>query len=84
MRAGGTASVGKSVQLKLRERTAAGAQVADVGSPTLALTTTWQSLSVSRTTTTAGGNLGLRVSHAAATTGSVLEADAFTLTSSGP
>jgi hypothetical protein len=84
IRAGSTASVGRTAQLKLRERTSAGAQVADAGSPLVTLTTGWQMFTVSRTTTTAGGNLGVRVSHNAAVAGAILEADAFTLTASGP
>ncbi len=84
VRAGSTASVGKAVQLKLRERTSDGAQVADVGSPTVALTTAWQRLTVSRTASSAGGNLGVRVSHNAAAAGSVLEADGFVLAAVGP
>ena len=84
IRAGSAASVGATAQLKLRERTPAGAQVADVGSPTITLTTAWQKVTVSRTTASAGDNLGIRVSHNGAVAGSILESDAFALTASGP
>jgi PKD repeat protein len=84
VRAGSAASVGKLAQLRLRERTSSGGAVADVGSTEVALTTSWQKLTVSRTATTAGGTLGVRVSHAGAVAGSVLDADAFSLIASGP
>jgi len=84
VKAGSTASVGKLIQLKLRERTSAGAQVADVGSPEIALTTAWQKLTVSRTATVAGGSLGLRASHASAVAGSVLDADDISIVATGP
>lgn len=82
VKAGSAASVGKGVQLKLRERTAGGAQVADVGSSTVNLTTSWQRLTVSRTATGSGGTLGVRISHGGAVAGSVLNADGITLVAS--
>ncbi len=84
VKAGSTASVGKPIQLKLRERTAAGVQVADVGSPEIALTTAWQKLTVSRTATSAGGTLGLRASHGSAVAGSILDADNISIVATGP
>jgi PKD repeat protein len=72
-------SVGKGVQLKLRERTAAGAQVADVSSPTVVLSNAWQKLTLTYVTTTTGGNLGVRVSHQAAATGNAFYIDAALL-----
>jgi hypothetical protein len=79
VKAGSAQSVGASVQLKLRERAAGGSQVADVGSPSVTLTNSWQKLTVSRTTTSSGGTLGVRVSHGGAVSGSVLHADSFAL-----
>ena len=48
-------SVGKPIQIKLREKTSAGAVVADVGSAAVNLTTAWQKITISRTVVTAGG-----------------------------
>lgn len=79
VKAGSSASVGKTAQLKLRERAAGGAQVADVGSPTVTLGNSWQKLTVTRTTTTSGGSLGVRISHGGAVAGSTLNADAIAL-----
>ena len=69
VKAASASSVGKPIQIKLRERTAADAVVADVGSPSVALTNSWQKLTLSRTVVTAGGNLGLRVSQGGAVAG---------------
>ena len=86
VRAAAASSVGKPIQIKLRERTAAGTVVADVGSPSVALTTSWQKLTLSRTVVTAGGSLGLRVSHGGAVSGNAFYADAALLgaQSTGP
>ncbi len=81
VKAAGSASVGKSVTLRARERAAGGSQVADVGSPAVTLSNTWQKLLVTRTTTTTGGTLGLRISFGGAVAGSSMYADAFALTS---
>ncbi len=80
VRAAAPASVGKPVRLKLRERTAQGAVAADVSSPVLTLTDAWQKLVVTRTTTTTGGNLGVRVSHDGAVAGTAMYVDALALT----
>ncbi len=80
VKAATTASVGKTVQLKLRERAAGGSVVADVGSPSTTLTTAWKQLLVTRTTTTSGGSLGVRVSHGGAVAGTAMFVDAFGLT----
>jgi hypothetical protein len=80
VKAASASSVGKPIQIKLRERTPAGTVVADVGSANVALTNSWQQLTVTRTT--AGGNrLGVRISHGSAVTGNAVFADNFTLTS---
>ncbi len=80
VKAASATSVGKTVQLKLRERTSAGATAADVASPTVTLSTAWQKMIVTRTTTTTGGSLGVRVSHDGAVAGTAMYLDAFTLT----
>ena len=82
VKAASSSSVGKPIQIRLRERNTAGVTIADASSPVLTLTNSWQQITVQPTT--AGGNLGVRLSHGAAVAGSVLDADAFTLTSSGP
>ena len=78
VRAASASSVGKPIQIKLRERTASGAAVADVGSANVLLTNAWQQLTVTRTTA-AGNQLGVRLSHGSATTGDAFFADAFAL-----
>jgi len=72
-------SVGKPIQIKLREKTAAGAVVADVGSPDLILSNAWQKITVSRTVVTAGGNLGVRISQSGAVAGNAFYIDAIVL-----
>ena len=52
VRAASASAVGKPIQIKLRERTAADAVVADVGSPNVSLTNSWQKLTLSRTVVT--------------------------------
>ncbi len=79
VKAASASSVGKPIQIKLRERTASGTVVADVGSPNVALTNSWQKLTLTRTVVTAGGNLGLRVSHGSAVAGDAFYADAALL-----
>jgi hypothetical protein len=79
VRAASASSVGKPIQIKLRERTASGAAVADVGSANVLLTNAWQQLTVTRTTA-AGNQLGVRLSHGSATTGDAFFADAFAIT----
>ena len=79
VRAASASSVGKPIQIKLRERTASGTQVADVSSANVLLTTSWQQLTVTRTAA-AGNQLGVRLSHGSATTGDAFFADAFALT----
>ena len=72
-------SVGKPIQIKLREKTSAGAVVADVGSAAVNLTTAWQKITISRTVVTAGGNLGVRISQANAVAGDAFYVDAIVL-----
>jgi PKD repeat protein len=79
VRAASASSVGKPIQIKLRERNAAGTVVADVGSPNVALSNSWQKVTVTRTAA-AGNSLGVRLSHGSAVTGNAFFADAFTLT----
>lgn len=79
VRASAPSSVGKPIQIKLRERSPVGTVVADVGSASVALSSTWQQLTVQRTTA-AGNRLGVRLSHQAAVSGNAFHADAFTLT----
>ena len=79
VKAATASSVGKPIQIMLRERTSAGTVVADVGSPKVALTNAWQQLTVSRVTTTTGGSLGVRVSHGSAATGNAFWVDAVVL-----
>jgi PKD repeat protein len=79
VKAASASSVGKPIQIKLRERDASGAVVADVASPDVALTTSWQKLTLSRTVVTNGGNLGLRISHGGAGAGDAFYADALLL-----
>ena len=79
VKAASASAVGKPIQVKLRERTAADAVVADVGSPNVSLTNSWQKITVSRTVVTAGGNLGLRVSQSGAVAGDAFYADAAVL-----
>ena len=55
------------------------AMVADVGSPNVGLTNSWQKLTLSRTVVTNGGNLGLRVSQSGAVAGDAFYADAAVL-----
>ena len=62
VRAASASSVGKPIQIKLRERNAAGTVIADVGSANVALSNTWQKLTVTRATA-AGNNLGVRPSR---------------------
>ena len=76
-------SVGKPIQLKLRERTSAGATVADVSSPAVTLSNAWQKVAVSLTTTTNGGNLGVRVSQQGAVAGNAFWVDAVLLGGAG-
>jgi PKD repeat protein len=83
-RAGSAGSVGKTAQLKLRERTSGGTVVADAGSPQITLTTSWQKLTVTRTAAAAGNTLGVRVSVGNAASGTVLDADLFVVTGTGP
>jgi PKD repeat protein len=80
VKAATSASVGDTVRLRLRERTSGGTQVADVASPSTTLTTAWKQLLVTRTTSTTGGNLGVRVVHSNAGSGTAMFADAFSLT----
>ncbi len=79
VKAASACAVGKPIQVKLRERTAADAVVADVGSPNVSLTNAWQKITVSRTVVTAGGNLGVRVSQSGAVAGDAFYADAAVL-----
>ena len=53
--------------------------VADVGSPAVNLSSSWQQITVQRTTA-AGNRLGVRLSHTSAVSGNAFYADAFTLT----
>ena len=78
VKAASASSVGKPIQIKLRERTTSGTVVADVGSANVLLTNAWQQLTVTRTTA-AGNQLGVRLSHGSAVTGNAFFADAFTL-----
>ncbi|MFN8108665.1 MAG: DUF6605 domain-containing protein [Thermoleophilia bacterium] len=80
VKAATTSAVGKPVNLKLRERTSGGTVVADVSGPTLTLSNSWQQLTVTRVATTAGANLGVRVSQSGATSGDAIFADAFRVT----
>ena len=80
VKAATTASVGDTVRLRLRERTSGGTQVADVASPSTTLTTSWKQLLVTRTTSTTGGNLGVRVVHSNAGSGTAMFVNAFSLT----
>ena len=73
-------SVGKPIQIKLRERNSAGAVVADVSSPAVNLTTSWQKVTVTITTATTGGNLGVRLSQQSAVAGNAFWVDAAVLT----
>ena len=57
-----------------------GMVVADVSGPTLTLSNSWQQLTVTRVATTAGANLGVRVSQSGATSGDAIFADAFRVT----
>ena len=79
VRAASASSVGKPIQIKLRERNTAGTVIADVGSANVALSNTWQKVTVTRATA-AGNNLGVRLSHASAVTGDAFFADGFVLT----
>jgi hypothetical protein len=79
VKAASASSVGKPISIKLRERTAAGAVVADVSSPAVTLTNAWQKVAVGLTTTTTGGNLGVRVSHGSAAAGNAFWVDAVVL-----
>jgi PKD repeat protein len=80
VKAATSASVGDTVRLRLRERTSGGTQVADVASPSTSLTTSWKQLLVTRTTSTTGGTLGVRVVHSNAGSGTAMFVDAFSLT----
>ncbi len=82
VKAANASSVGKPIQIKLRERTPSGTTVADVGSPNLTLTTSWQQITVQRTTA-AGNRLGVRLSHTSAVAGDAFHADAITLSTGG-
>jgi hypothetical protein len=79
VKAATASSIGKPIQIKLRERTPAGTTVADAGSAAVSLSSSWQQLTVQRTTA-AGNRLGVRLSHSSAVTGNAFYADAFTLT----
>ena len=79
VRAATASAVGKPIRIILRERTRAGTVVADVGSPNVALTNAWQRITISRVTTTTGGNLGVRVAQSSAATGNAFWVDAAML-----
>jgi hypothetical protein len=53
--------------------------VADVAGPSVTLTNAWQKVTVGLTTTTNGGNLGLRVSQGSAVAGNAFWVDAAVL-----
>ena len=78
VKAASASSVGKPIQIKLRERNAGGTVIADVSSPAVNLSNSWQQLTVQRTTA-AGNRLGVRLSHQSAVAGDAFHADAFTL-----
>ena len=79
IKAANASSIGKPIQIKLRERTPANVVVADVGSASVALTSGWQQLTVTRTTA-AGTRLGVRISQSGAVTANAFYADSFRLT----
>jgi PKD repeat protein len=79
VKAATASSIGKPIQIKLRERTPAGATVADVGSAAVSLSSSWQQITVQRATA-AGNRLGVRLSHTSAVATNAFYADAFTLT----
>ena len=79
VRAANASSVGKPISIKLRERTSAGGVVADLSSPSVTLSTAWQKVTVTLTTTTTGGNLGLRISQGGAAAGNAFWIDAAAL-----
>jgi PKD repeat protein len=79
VKAATASSIGKPIQIKLRERTSGGTVVADVATPAVNLSSSWQQLTVQRTTA-AGNRLGVRLSHTSAVAGNAFYADAFTLT----
>jgi hypothetical protein len=78
VKAASSSSVGKPIQIRLRERNTAGVTIADASSPVLALTNSWQQITVQRTTA-AGNRLGVRLSHTSAVTGDAFHADAVSL-----
>ena len=70
-------SVGKPIQIKLRERTATGTVVADLSSPaSVLLSSSWQKISIGLVTTTNGGDVGVRISQSGAVAGSAFYVDA--------
>ncbi len=83
VRAASPSSIGKPIQIKLRERTSGGTVVADVGSQNIPLTDAWQRLTLTLVTTTTGGNLGVRVSHGSAVAGNAFYVDALVLGGGG-
>ncbi len=84
VRAASPSSLGRPIQLKLRERTPAGTVVADAASPVSSLAGTWQRIAVTRTAAGTGNALDLRVSQSDAGPGDAFLVDAARLTASGP
>ena len=79
VKAATASSIGKPIQIKLRERTSGGTVVADVGSTAVALSSSWQQVTVQRATA-AGNRLGVRLSHTSAVATDAFYADLLTLT----
>ena len=76
--AAATSSVGKTIQLVARERTAAGAAVASTGSVSVSLTRTFRRLSVTAKMRHSGDRLDLYIWQAGAVTGNAFYADSVT------
>ncbi len=83
VRAGAPSSVGKSIQLKVREWATptggTGTIVKETSSPSVTLSNSFQSLIVTATSQQAGNQLDIRTSLGAPTPLDVLDIDAFTL-----
>jgi hypothetical protein len=79
VRAGTPNSVGKTVQLKMREWSSVGAVVKETASPTLKLTANFQAVSVTANAQNSGSQMDIRVSVSQPTSTDAVDVDVFTL-----
>ena len=80
VKSAGAASLGKTVRVHLRERTAAGATIRTINGPTVALTNSFQRVSAQVTPQSAGSQIEIYLAHLGATSGSAFYVDQIALT----